>query len=182
MTVLTTARLRLEPFVPSHLDGLCVLNSDPRVMRYITGRPQTREETMAAIQRVMNRWAQWGFSWWSFFERDSGDLVGAGCIQYLAGNPANPLEIGWRLRPDRWHRGLAGEAARRMTMFAFETIDAPLLTAVANPENTASRRVMERLGMRFRGTERWYDADVATYEMDAEAWLAQRSSVDIVER
>jgi ribosomal-protein-alanine N-acetyltransferase len=179
MTVLTTARLRLEPFSASHLDGLSLLNSDPRVMRYITGRAETREETMAAIQRVMTRWAQWGFSWWSFFERDGGDLVGAGCIQYLAGNQDNPLEIGWRLRPDHWHRGLAGEAARRMAAFAFETIRTPLLTAVANPDNWASRRVMERLGMGFRGIEFWYDAEVATYAMTADQWSAAAHSAGV---
>jgi RimJ/RimL family protein N-acetyltransferase len=170
MTELMTARLHLKPFAPSDLDGLCVLNSDPRVMRYITGRPETREETAAAIGRVMSRWEQWGFSWWGFFERDGGELIGAGCIQYLAANPDNPLEIGWRLRPDRWHRGLASEAAGRMAAFAFDTLHAPLLTAVANPDNWASRRVMERLGMSLRGIERWYDADVATYQVTAAAW------------
>ena len=63
MTVLITARLRLEPFEDHHLDGLNAMNADPEVMRYLTGRPETREETLAAIERVKARWAEWGFSW-----------------------------------------------------------------------------------------------------------------------
>ncbi len=103
MTILTTARLRLEPFDDAHVDGLCAMNSDEDVMRYILGRAETREETMASVERVKTRWARCGFSWWSFIELETGAIVGAGAIQHLRKreaepDPAYPLEIGWRLR------------------------------------------------------------------------------------
>ncbi|HEV8691043.1 MAG TPA: GNAT family N-acetyltransferase [Ideonella sp.] len=173
MTILSTARLRLIPFDDSHLEGLNALNSDPQVMRYLTGKPETREETMAGIERVKARWAEWGYSWWSFFEHDSGELIGAGCIQHLGRDKENPLEIGWRLRQDRWHRGLASEAAVTMASFAFETLSTPLLTSVCHPDNAPSARVMQRLGMRYRGIERWYDMDAITYEMTQAEWRAR---------
>lgn len=169
-TILQTARLRLEPFDDHHLDGLNALNSDPVVMRYLSGRPETREETQAGIDRVKARWAEWGYSWWVFIEHDGGEIVGAGCIQHLGRERANPLEIGWRLRQDRWGRGLASEAARTMAGFAFDTLQAPLLLAVCHTENQASARVMRRLGMRYRGVERWYDMDTAVYEMTGDEW------------
>lgn len=173
MTILNTPRLRLEPFADSHFDGLFAMNSDPAVMRYITGRPDTPEDTWAMIERVKARWAEWGYSWWSFFEHDGGALVGAGCIQHLGRDVTHPHEIGWRLRQDRWHRGLASEAARAMAAFAFETLAAPQLCAVCDPENSDSSRVMQRLGMHYRGIERWYDADCALYAMTQEDWLAR---------
>ncbi|MDN3920622.1 GNAT family N-acetyltransferase [Roseateles violae] len=176
MTTLTTARLRLEPFADAHLEGLNAMNSDPAVMRYLTGRPETLDETRAAIARVQARWAEWGYSWWSFIEQDSGHLVGAGCIQHLGREKANPLEIGWRLRQDRWGRGYASEAAQRMAAFAFDELRAPLLRAVCDPQNQASARVMQRLGMRFCGIERWYEADCAAYEIDATGWRARTQS------
>jgi len=175
MTVLTTARPRLEPFADAHLEGLHAMNADPEVMRYITGQPETREQTLEAIERVKARWAQWGFSWWSFIELGSGALVGAGCIQHLGRDPANPLEIGWRIRRDRWRQGLAFEAALCMASFAFETIGAPLLCAVCRPENVASSSLMKRLGMRYRGTEQWYEMESAVYEMTRREWEAQRA-------
>ena len=119
MTVLTTERLLLEPINPAHYEGLRALNSDPVVMRYITGAAETPEETRAVIERVQGRWRQFGYSWWSFLDRESGELVGAGCIQHLGHDPANPYEIGWRLRQDQWGKGYAIEAARRMARFAF---------------------------------------------------------------
>lgn len=101
MTILTTARLRLEPFDDHHLDGLNAVNSDAQVMRYITGRPESVAETAAAIERVKRRWVEWGFSWWSFIDLETQQIIGSGCLQYLAGDTANPLELGWRLRQDQ---------------------------------------------------------------------------------
>ncbi len=170
MTVLTTIRLRLEPFAEAHFDGLQTMNRDPAVMRYITGRPETPEETRAAIERVQKRWAEWGYSWWALIEQASGELVGAACLQHLAGDRANPHEIGWRLRPEYWRQGYASEAAREIAAFAFGTVGVPLLRAICDQANTASARVMQRLGMRYCGVERWYDCDTAAYEMTREEW------------
>ncbi len=176
MTVLHTARLRLEPCCPEHLSGLHEMNRDPAVMRYITGRAETLEETQAMIERVQARWAELGYSWWSFIDAASGQVVGAGCIQHLGRDRAQPLEIGWRLRQDCWGQGLASEAAQVMAAFAFETLQAPLLCAVCHPDNQASAHVMKKLGMVYRGQERWYEMDTAVYEMDRAAWRARAAA------
>jgi RimJ/RimL family protein N-acetyltransferase len=168
-------RLRLEPFTEAHLDGLHEMNRRPEVMRFITGQPETREQTAAAIARVARCWVVLGTSWWAFIEPASGRVAGAGCIQYarrdavmpadLASLRANPLEIGWRLHPDFWHLGLASEAAARMSAFAFDTLAAPEIIAVRHPDNIASARVMDRLGMRYRGMETWYGESLATHAL-----------------
>ena len=101
MTILTTERLRPEPFDDRHLDGLHAMNRLPEVMRFISGQPETLEQTRAGIALVKGRWAQYGFSWWAFVERATDRVIGAGCIQYLGRDPANPHEIGWRLAPDK---------------------------------------------------------------------------------
>ena len=176
MTILTTARLRLEPVCPAHYAGLRVLNADPLVMRFISGKPETPEETAAMIERVQGRWRQFGYSWWSFIEIESGELVGAGCIQHLGHDPANAHEIGWRLRPDRWGRGYAIEAARRMAAFAFDDLEAPLLAAICDPGNADSARVMQRLGMQCQGEAFWHGQAVTQYEITAAAFAAAREA------
>ena len=172
MITLATPRLRLEPITDAHFDALHALNSDPAVMRYITGRPDTPEDTQRMIDQVKARWADWGYSWWAFIELGSGELIGAGCVQHLGRDAAKPHEIGWRLRRDRWGQGYASEAAQAMAMFAFDTLQAPLLCAVCDPDNTDSARVMQRLGMGYRGVEHWYDADLAVYQLSRADWLA----------
>ncbi|WP_298827107.1 GNAT family N-acetyltransferase [uncultured Piscinibacter sp.] len=180
MTILHTTRLRLEPFGEHHLDGLHEMNRRPEVMRYISGQPETREQTSAGIARVQRCWAAWGTSWWAFIELNGGRVAGAGCIQHLrqeAAIPAdlerlrsNPLEVGWRLHPDFWHQGLASEAAARMAAFAFENLAAAELLAVRHPDNIDSSRVMDRLGMRYRGLEPWYGTTLATHVLSREEW------------
>ncbi|QNA89371.1 GNAT family N-acetyltransferase [Massilia sp. Dwa41.01b] len=167
MTILATERLRLEPLDDRHFDGLHAMNRLPDVMRYISGEPETPEQTRASIAVVKERWTRHGFSWWAFIERETDRLVGAGCIQYLGRDPANPLEIGWRLVPDKWGQGLATEAASAMMAWAFDTLGAPLLVAICHPENADSARVMGRLGMRYRGLENWYGKPHAVYEISS---------------
>ena len=178
---LQTRRLRLVPCADEHLDGLNAIDSDPEVMRYITGKPETREETRAVIERVKARWHRWGYSWWSFIERATGEVVGAGCIQNLRRSgtdpdPECPLEIGWRIRRDRWRRGLALEGAIAMADFAFDSLHADPLLAVCHAENVASSGVMVKLGMRFRGMEQWYAQQLATYELTQAHWKALGSN------
>ena len=177
---LTTERLRLAPCDQTHFQGLSALNSDPEVMRYISGRRETPEETRAVIERVRARWAKWGYSWWTMIERASGEIVGIGCIQNLRKSgtepdPECPFEIGWRVRRDRWRRGFAIEAARAMAEFAFTELGAPTLYAVCHPENVASIAVMRKLGMHCRGIEKWYARRVLTYEITAATWRASSS-------
>ncbi|WP_342238946.1 GNAT family N-acetyltransferase [Inquilinus sp. OTU3971] len=167
MTILYTPRLRLEPYAERHFAGLLVLNSDPMVMRYVDGTTDTAEDVRAGIARVQERWATQGFSWWAFLFAGSDEVIGAGCIQHIENDPAQPLEIGWRLRPDYWGQGLATEAARAMADFTFTTLGAPCLYGVADPRNAASIRVMQRLGMHNIGLERHYGAECAVWRLDA---------------
>lgn len=170
MTVLDSARLRFEPMQEAHYDGLRRLNGDPHVMRFISGQPETPDDTHAVIARVKARWEALGYAWWSLIERDSGELIGAGCIQHLGHDTANPHEIGWRLRPDRWGQGYAIEAAERMARFAFDDLEVPLLCAICDPANTASRRVMEKLGMTYRGVETWHGTPFTAYGINRATW------------
>lgn len=176
MTVLTTARLRLEPLADVHLEAFNAMNSDPEVMRYLSGKPETLEESRAVIERIKARWADPGYSWWALLARDTGAFVGAGILQNLrreavpAPDPACPLEIGWRLHRDHWGRGYASEAARAIAGHVFDAMQADELLAVCDPDNKASSGVMERLGMQSLGLQHWYGKELSTYRIDATAW------------
>lgn len=163
---LETSRLQLEPFELAHFDGLRAMENDPEIMRYISnGVVKTPEETLATIERVTLRWQQYGFSWWAMREKASGDIVGAGCLQHLANQDGAPLEIGWRLNANHHGKGYATEAAQAIIQFAVEHIGAKYLVAVADPENAASQRVMQRLGMTYKAIEQHYDVPCVVYEL-----------------
>lgn len=178
MTQLSTSRLTLVPFRDEHAEGLNAINADPEVMRYLSGRPETLDETRAVIERVKRRWIEFGYAWWSVIETGSGQIVGAGCVQHLRRDaspnpdPACPLEIGWRLRRDVWGRGFATEAAQAMAGFAFDTLRADELYAVCDPDNVASAAVMKRLGMQDCGLQSWYSRLLRAHRIEAGPWRA----------
>ena len=164
MTVLHTARLRLEPVADHHYAGIRLLNSDPEVMRYIgPGIAETEEGTLAMMARVKDRWAVFGYSWWCVIETGSDELVGMACVQHLERDASQPHEIGWRLRPAYWGKGYASEAAAEIVRFAFAQIKVPVLYAIAHPENLASQRVMQKLGMQHVGIRTFYGKAVTTF-------------------
>lgn len=165
-TTLTTDRLRLEPCGARHFAGMRVVNGNPAVMHFIGGRPQTPQETAAWIARAEARWRIHGFSWWVILLPGADTIIGACCLQHIENDPAQELEIGWRLLPGQWGRGYATEAARAMLDHGFRTLPAPRLFSIADPSNTASIRVMERLGMRPLGLRHHYGQDCATYVIE----------------
>jgi RimJ/RimL family protein N-acetyltransferase len=166
MTILHTERLRLEPITDRHYGGMRRMTADPEVMHFLNkGKPQTEEETRAGIERIKRRWEEWGYSWWALIETASGEMIGAACLQHLGTDAAQPFEIGWRLTRDSWGKGYASEAACAIVRHAFDTVGADEVLAVAHPDNAASIKVMQRLGMHYVGIETHYDMPCVVYRL-----------------
>jgi RimJ/RimL family protein N-acetyltransferase len=161
---ITTERLYLTPFAPAHADALFSMNTDPDVMRYL-GDPQTRDETEAGIVRVQARWDTFGYAWWTIFLKDTDTIIGAACLQNLAHKQDAPLEIGWRLMTAHQGKGYATEAGQAAIDYGYEKVGVDYLCAVTDPENIASQKVMQRLGMRYVGIQTHYDVPCVYYEM-----------------
>lgn len=162
--IILTDRLQLVPFAPEHTDGLFVMNSNPEVMRYL-GDVQTLEDVEKNIARVQARWEKSGYGWWAVLLKGSDTVIGAACLQNLANRENAALEIGWRLIPEFQGKGYATEAGRAAMDYGFETLGVDYLCAVANPENIASQKVMQRLGMHDVGVQTHYDEPCAYYEL-----------------
>ena len=114
MTILHTARLRLEPVTEQHYDAMHAMNSDTEVMTYLNaGQPETEEHTRAAVARIMGRWAEWGYSWWALMRTEDEVLVGLACLQHIGGDKAKPH--GNRLAPGalRLGQGLCQRSGAR---------------------------------------------------------------------
>jgi RimJ/RimL family protein N-acetyltransferase len=150
---LETDRLLLRPWRPAEdLDSLAALNAEPAVMRWVTpNRPLRREETADQLDRFVRHWDEHGFGLWAVVPREDG----AGCVGFAglaipsflpAVLPA--VEVGWRLAPGWWGRGLATEAARASIEFGFERLGLRSIVSIIDARNERSLRVAEKLGMR----------------------------------
>lgn len=141
-----TERIRLREFVPGDLDALAAIFADPVMMEYYP-HPFSREESADWIARWRSLYAARGFGLWAMELRETGELAGdCGLIpQIVEGAPE--VEIGWHVRRDLWNRGLATEAAGAVRDYAFGRLGLVRLISLIRPENGASRRVAEKIGM-----------------------------------
>jgi RimJ/RimL family protein N-acetyltransferase len=158
---LETARLLLRRWRDDDLDELLRLNRDPRVVRYLTpgGRPMSRAETEAQLDRFRRHWQEHGFGIWAAEERASGRLVGRIGLAYHRLWPAEP-EVGWKLDPDVWGRGYATEGGAASLRHAFETLGSARVVSIVQPDNAPSIAVMERLGLSLDGALWWPEGTV----------------------
>jgi len=79
-------------------------------------------------------------------------------------------EVGWQIDRSRWGRGLATEGALASLRYGFEEARLERIISLAVPRNLASRRVMEKAGLSFRGERCWRDVDLVWYAIDRRDW------------
>lgn len=170
--MLETDRLLLRPLVASDADAIYALRSDAEIMRYIR-EPQNRRETENWIRLVSSRWQKDKLGFCGVIEKETGKLTGWCGVWRLT--ETDEVEIGYAIAKEFWQRGFATEAAEVLLRYAFAQIKPDKITAVAEPENTASRRVMEKLGMKFVRIDDFYERQLVQYAITAEEFLRGRS-------
>ncbi len=112
------------------------------------------------MRHWVHHWERHGFGLWVVEERESGNVIGRTGVQYHRLWPEDP-EVGWGIEPDLWGRGFASEAGGCAIAHAFETLDVDRLVSIVHPENGASKRVQERLGLRPWRTVDWPEGGLA---------------------
>ena len=152
MLYLETERLQLRRFTADDADLLVELDSDPAVMRFISGgrataRSEIESEMLPWWLAYYERYAGYGF--WAAIERASGDFIGWFHLRPADDERPHEPELGYRLRASAWGKGYATEGSRALVERAFRDFGAERVTAETMAVNTASRRVMEKAGLRY---------------------------------
>lgn len=148
-----TARLRLRQWTDADREPLARLNADPEVMRHFPA-PLTRAESDAMLDRMRAHIDEKGWGFWAAEKREGGELAGiVGLVTVKDIMPFAPgVEVGWRLARAHWGQGYAAEGARVSLAHGFGPLKLQEIVSLTALTNTASQRVMERIGMRRAGT------------------------------
>jgi RimJ/RimL family protein N-acetyltransferase len=149
---LETERLRLRRLEHDDVDHLVELDSDPQVMRFINGgrattRCEIENEVLPAFLGHYERYGGLGF--WGVEEKSTGRFVGWFHLRPAEGAPAGEFELGYRLLRSAWGKGYATEGSRALIDKAFAELGVDRVVASTMVVNVASRRVMEKAGLRF---------------------------------
>lgn len=149
---LETPRLRLRRFTTEDADLLVDLDADPEVMFFITAgeatpRAEIEAEVLPAFLSYHARFAGYGF--WALEERARGDFLGWVHFRPRPGDPIDEPELGYRLVRSAWGKGYAAEASQAVIDHGFRELGVRRVVAETMAVHLASRRVMEKVGMRM---------------------------------
>ena len=145
---LATDRLTLRPIGPDDADELLRVFRDAAVRRFLLDDTLVdREWVRGEIRRSREAFEAEGWGLWAARLHGRSRVAGFAGFRHFFDPPE--LQLLYGLTPDHWGQGLATEAARAVTDYAFDVLGFDRVIAATDVPNQASVRVMERLGMRF---------------------------------
>lgn len=149
-----TERLILRRWKPSDAHPFFLINSDPKVMRFMF-KILNHEESDRIIQKIEDHFDVHGFSFWALETKDTQQFIGFTglAIPSFISHFTPCVEIGWRLAKNYWGKGFATEAAKAALHYGFTTAGLKEIVSFTAPINLPSIAVMERIGMKRNPVE-----------------------------
>ena len=154
--ILETPRLILRHQLPTDLDNLWALYCDPAITKYIPDAPRTCEEAKEELEWHMNghpKFPELGL--WATIHKESGKFIGRCGLLPWEIDGQNEIEIAYTIARDHWGEGLGTEAAQAILRYGFDKLNLSRLICLIEPENIASQKIAEKLGMNFE--KEWRD-------------------------
>jgi ribosomal-protein-alanine N-acetyltransferase len=175
MPTLETKRLILRSFHQEDVDAMAQLFANADFMRFSLGIFTERKKTVDFIEKVM-AWDRANVpSQFAVVPHDERTIVGYCGFHHHPEVPGE-VEIGYRLHPDYWNRGLITEAARAVRDHGFADLKLPRVISLVHPENIPSRRVAEKNGMKVENEITFRGFPTLVYAITREQWLARHDA------
>jgi len=148
---ITTNRLGFSKWTENLLPEARLLWGDSEVTKLIGGK-MTDKEIQKRLQREIDNEKQFRVQYWPLFLINSGEFVG--CCGLRPYHPkGNTYEIGFHIASSHWRRGFAFEASQAVIGYSFGKLGVSSLFAGHNPKNSASGKLLEKLGFQYSHDE-----------------------------
>ncbi|MCW3094364.1 MAG: acetyltransferase, ribosomal protein N-acetylase [Ferruginibacter sp.] len=146
-----TERLILREILPTDIEGMYELDSDPEVHKHLGNKPVTSREQIAdVIDFIRQQYIHNGIGRWAIIDKKTKDFIGWTGMKYvtdLINNHKNYYDLGYRLLKRYWGQGIATEAAIASLNYAFDKLNADEVYAIAECENDGSNKVLKKIGL-----------------------------------
>jgi len=134
----------------------------------------TREEAKRSLDHILEHWCTHGFGVWAVSEKEKNALLGRCGLNMIA--ETSEVEVDFVIARNCWGRGYAAEAAKAALAYGFEILNLDRIIALAKPENTASRRVIEKVGMRYKENAQYWDITCALFDITKAEYIRMPAS------
>jgi ribosomal-protein-alanine N-acetyltransferase len=159
-TIFETKRLILRHQIPEDLDALWALYCNPNITKYIPDAPRSYQEAKEELEWFMNghpKHPELGL--WATIHKETGKFIGRCGLLPWTIEGQQEVEVAYTLAQDYWGQGLGTEAARGILRYGFDGLNLSRLICMIDPENIASQKVAEKIGMTFEKKVDEYEGD-----------------------
>ena len=148
MKILETSRLIFRRQEPGDLDDLYAIYCDPEVIRYIPDAPRTYQQTREELEWHMNGHPKHPeLSLWATIHKETGLFIGRCGLLPWVFEEREEVEVAYLLAKKYWGQGLGTEAAQAIARYGFDVLHLDRLICMVHPENQASAKVAQHIGM-----------------------------------
>jgi ribosomal-protein-alanine N-acetyltransferase len=158
-----TDRLVLRCLNLGDLDAYAAIMGDYEVGKWFpNGVGYTREQAKKSLDIILDHWVKHGFGIWAVTDKHSGVLLGRCGLNLIA--ETSEVEVDFVIARNYWRHGYATEAARAALAYGFDILKLDRIIALAKPDNIASRKVIEKIGMQYVKDAEYWGITCAYYE------------------
>lgn len=170
-----TKRLILREILPTDIDGLFELDSDPEVHKYLGNKPvKDKKQIVDIINFIRQQYIDNGIGRWAIIDKKTNDFIGwtgLKLVTELTNNHQNYYELGYRLIKKYWGQGIATETALASLEFAFNKLKTDEVYAIADYKNDGSNKILQKVGLQLIETfdlngikHNWYKINRTEFE------------------
>ncbi len=150
MKILETSRLILRHLMPDDLDSLFALYRDPDIRRYFPEGTLTYEETKDELDWFLHGHPDYPeLGLWATIYKETNRFIGRCGLLPWTIEQRPEVEVAYLLAKEYWGQGLGTEAARAIAHYGFEHLHLSRLICMIYPDNQASVKVAQNIGMTF---------------------------------
>lgn len=150
-------------------EGMFALDSNPQVHEYLGKKTiDSKEQALNAIRKVIEQYESNGIGRWAIEWKANGDFVGWTGLKYEHSlwSDERYYDLGFRIRPEYWRKGIATETARFSRDYAFNELDVKELFAAAHVDNEGSNYILKKIGFQWEKHFFYEDLKCNWYKMD----------------
>jgi RimJ/RimL family protein N-acetyltransferase len=161
--ILETDRLLLREFVEEDAEAFFKLNTDPQVVRFVPDKPllSVEQARQILVDHPIADYRKHGFGRGACILKSTGEQIGFAGLKYL--EELDEVDVAYRLLPTHWGQGLATEVAHASVRFGFAELGLKQIIGLVMPENIASARVLEKIGLRYVKTVTFWGHQFSKY-------------------
>lgn len=170
-----TERLIIREILPTDVDGMFELDSDPEVHRYLGNKPITdKDQILNVINFIRQQYIDNEIGRWAIVDKKTKEFIGWAGLKFvtdLTNNHKNYYDLGYRLIKKYWGQGIATEVAFISLEYAFNNLNINEVYAMADSKNGGSNNILKKVGLLFIETfdldgieHNWYKIERSEYE------------------